>query len=422
MKRLIFDPPKWHLIQFRDHSGGPLPSPSDNKFAQLEDEIFERLYSGETERADTGAPPDLQAWAERIHKTLDQLPAFARLSAECRGDTGAAAAAVDALMERLADELPEATDRPDSAGKDALRRPATAACHSASRAVEELRDATEGLTAVALPGIGAAAVRPGSGERARPLAAQLRNDPRLRRIALLAGRMKRIAAAKRRQRVRHGADEITDVEQGADLARSLPAELSKLRHPRRRLDFMRSLLERQVLQYQLVGAETLGKGPLIVLLDKSGSMDGQRDEWATALALALLEHAHSERRSFALVDFNYANVFEATVTPGEKLPSDALFIHCGGGTDIAGAVARGLDLRASDRVLRKADIVLITDGGSDVDRAGELRERARAQNVSILGLAIGMPAEVLAPWCDQAFDVTNLSTVDERVSAALFAA
>ena len=43
------------------------------------------------------------------------------------------------------------------------------------------------------------------------------------------------------------------------------------------------MLERQVLQYQLVGTETLGKGPLVVLLDKSGSMEGRRDVWAAAL-------------------------------------------------------------------------------------------------------------------------------------------
>ena len=63
---------------------------------------------------------------------------------------------------------------------------------------------------------------------------------------------------------------------------------------------MRSLLERQILQYQLSGAETLGRGPLVLLLDKSGSMDGTKDLWATALSLALLEHAQAERRPFAI--------------------------------------------------------------------------------------------------------------------------
>ncbi len=61
--------------------------------------------------------------------------------------------------------------------------------------------------------------------------------------------------------------------QGADLARALPVELARLTDPRRRLDFFRSLAERQVLEYQLGGSDRLGRGPLVVLLDKSSSMD-----------------------------------------------------------------------------------------------------------------------------------------------------
>jgi len=48
--------------------------------------------------------------------------------------------------------------------------------------------------------------------------------------------MRRIAASKRRSRVKHDADELSDVEQGAELARILPAELVKLTDRRQRLD------------------------------------------------------------------------------------------------------------------------------------------------------------------------------------------
>jgi uncharacterized protein with von Willebrand factor type A (vWA) domain len=422
VKRLILDPPKWHLIQHREYQGKSLPSPVDNRFDQLEDELFERLYTGDNTRVETGADLALRAWAERVHGTLDQLPAFARLSAECRGNEAAASAAVETLMSELSDDLLAPEPPTAKTTKDPLRRPATNACRMASQVVEELLDATEGLALLGMaPGTGTAAAQQGSGERPLTLAARLRADPRLRRIALLAGRMKRIAASKRRQRVKHGADEITDIEQGADLGRALPSELGKLTHPRRRLEFFRSYLERQMLQYKLVGSATLGKGPLVVLLDKSGSMDGPRDEWATALALALLEHAASERRRAALVDFNGSPVYEASLVPGGKLPTEALFISCAGGTDIGRAVTRGLDLCATEATLRKADIVLVTDGGSGTDEAPALRARARAQNVTLLGLAIGMDKDVLSPWCDEAHGVTDLSTVETGLAEALFA-
>jgi Mg-chelatase subunit ChlD len=427
MKRVLFDVPKWHLLLHREYRELPLARECDKPRLRLEDELFERLHAGELDPLPSGeVNPALAAWAQRFHATCEALPVFGRLAAECRGDSAAAAAATETIL-RLVDlpppDAPTPTATPGSSA-DPLRRPLAAACGAASSAVDQLREATEGLASIAfgnVPGTGVLPGTPQDGTPVRSLASRLRRDPRLLRIALLAGRFKRIAATKRRQRVKHGADEITDIEQGADFARALPVELAKLTHPRRRLDFMRSLLERQVLQYQLSGTDTLGRGPLVLLLDKSGSMEGQKDIWATALALALLEHAHAERRPFALVDFNGRVTYEATVEPGGELPHGALFVSCGGGTSIAMAFERGLEIIAHDpRALRRSDIVLITDGGSDPERAPELRGRARALDVTSLGLAIEVEVETLGPWCDEAHAVGSLSSLEENVAGPLF--
>src|SRR6266536_2943612 len=287
---------------------------------------------------------------------------------------------------------PEEPPPPAAPGtsKDPLRRPLAAACARASSAVEDLRDAVEGLAEVDFggghaPGSGTKDGAPGEHPAVRPLAARLKNDQRLRRIAALAGRFKRIAANKRRQRVKHGADEITDVEQGADLARTLPAELAKLSHRLLRLDFMRSLLERQVLQYRLSGTAALGKGPLVVLLDKSGSMDGPRDVWATGVALALLQHAQRERRMYARLGFDSHVKFEAVVKPGDALPEGGLFVGCCGGTEIGVALTHGLEIiRTHPGALKKADLVLVTDGGSDPTSALAVRAAAAALGVTVL--------------------------------------
>ncbi|WP_242352708.1 MULTISPECIES: VWA domain-containing protein [unclassified Anaeromyxobacter] len=431
MKRLLFDVSRWHLMLHREHRQLPRAQERDVPQLRLEDELFERLYTGEGERlAPSRVNAALRPWAERVHSTCDALPSFARLSAECRGDAAASAAAVEAIVREL--NLPPPDEPPPPAapgvGKDPLRRPLAAACAAATRAVAELRDAAEGLAHVAfqgglLPGTGTADGVPREHGVVRSLAARLKGDERLRRIAALAGRFKRIAAAKRRQRVRHGADEVTDVEQGADLGRALPVELAKLSHRLLRLDFLRALLESRSLQYRLEGTATLGKGPLVVLLDKSGSMDGPRDVWATAVALALLDQAQRERRTFALLGFDARVKFEAVVKPSEALPDDGLFVSCAGGTEIAAAVGRGLEIiRTHPGALRKADLVLVTDGGSDASTAGALRESAAALGVTILGLGIGVEREWLVPWCDEVHAVTDLSTVDDSSASALFAA
>jgi uncharacterized protein with von Willebrand factor type A (vWA) domain len=151
-------------------------------------------------------------------------------------------------------------------------------------------------------------------------------------------------------------------------------------------------------------------------------MEGPKDTWATALALALLEHAHTERRPFALIDFNGSVTYETTVEAGGQLPHEALFVSRGGGTSIASAFERGLEMIAGHPgALRKSDIVLITDG-SDPERAPELRERARGLQVTSLGLAIEVSQEMLGPWCDEAQAVSSLSSLEENIAAPLFTA
>jgi uncharacterized protein with von Willebrand factor type A (vWA) domain len=185
--------------------------------------------------------------------------------------------------------------------------------------------------------------------------------------------------------------------------------------------FLRDLMERRCLQYQLTGLEPLGKGPLVVLLDKSGSMEGTKDIWSTAVSLALLEIAQRQKRHFAVLAFESIVRFEALVEPGGALPEQALFVGCGGGTEIAGAVRRGLQLVAEHPgALKKADLVLVTDGWSDSDQAPALRDQAREFGVTILGAAIGVGPERLQPWCDEVCSIDRLDAVEQQAATQLF--
>lgn len=417
MERIIYDVPKWSLYLHRAARSLHRSEASDSPARKLEDELFERLFAGEVEAMPESERYALLAdWATRIHDTVGQLPAFERLAHECRGHADESAMAVEALMEAL---------KPDGAD-DELRRSARTACGRASTAVEQLRDAMDGLEHVAfgnLPGFGASVgSAPHEGGEVRSLAARLRDDPRLRKIARLTGTFRRIADAKRRSKVRHGADEIVDVEQGADLGRLLPLELALLVHPATKLLALRNLHERTCMQYAMQGTETLGKGPLIVAIDKSGSMAGERDVWSTSIALALLAVAQSEKRPFALLCFDGSVKHESIVMPGETLPEAGLFVPADGGTSIDAAVRRGLEIiEQHPGALKKADIVLITDGGSPTDRAAELRARAAKLGVTVLGIAIDVDSSTLAPWCDEVIAAHDMGRIDDKTAEALFA-
>jgi uncharacterized protein with von Willebrand factor type A (vWA) domain len=95
----------------------------------------------------------------------------------------------------------------------------------------------------------------------------------LRRICDHAGRLRRLAQSRQRLKTAHGVDEVAGVEPGGDLGRLLPAELARLMLPETELDALRRLAERQALSLQLRGSEPVGKGPVMVVVDESGSME-----------------------------------------------------------------------------------------------------------------------------------------------------
>ena len=94
---------------------------------------------------------------------------------------------------------------------------------------------------------------------------------------------------------------------GRKLSRLLPHELVSLQHPLLRRDFIRRFVDNELLQYDLRGVEAQGKGPLIVCLDGSSSMLGDKEVWAKALTLTLLEIARRERRRFRAICFSSAD-------------------------------------------------------------------------------------------------------------------
>ena len=420
MKRIIFDVGRWACFLHREARGLEMASPKDAPIQRFEDELFEKLYAGEAESLpEKHQDTRWSAWASAIHDACEKLPAFNRLADETRGDADAAALGVEELIKELQPIIDEqnANQPPEESIRKLLREGA----ESASAALEEYRDAVEGLGQVMFGGGKGNHERQVLNDKKVGLARRLRGDARLKRIAQLAGRFTRIGQQKRRSKVRHGAEEICDVELGNDLGRLLPVELVKLRHPRLHALALRDLLERKAMQYALTGKEKLGKGPLVLLLDRSWSMEGPADEWSVAVALALLGLAQFERRTFALVAFTSEVIYEAVVKPGERLDEEALNLTCNGGTDINAAVSRGLDIiERNPGALGEADLVLVTDGCSSADRAPELRRKAKALGVTVVGVGIRVKPENLEPWADAIETITSLDGLGEQVADALF--
>ena len=77
MKRLIYDVTKWNCFLHRDARGLDAASAWDKPLPRLEDELFDRLFAGDSEllperKQDT----QLRDWATNLHQAFEQLPAF----------------------------------------------------------------------------------------------------------------------------------------------------------------------------------------------------------------------------------------------------------------------------------------------------------------------------------------------------------
>jgi hypothetical protein len=377
-------------------------------------------------------------WATQLHDLASELGEWLRLRVMCARNGFAAGIAAEAMLEQLMPHVPERPQEPaaPAAGSEpntgtgdpdhvpargagqgaggagpaapnfakpdlseaALRAALRRATRAARQAVEQAEAQLEGLsTPLGLPMPGTAVVR-NSGladlKAIRDAHGRLESSPRLRRIAELAGRLERLAAAKLRSKVNPGVGEVHGVGLSGDLARLLSSELVALRRPRLRLYLLARLLEGRALTYTMSGREPQSRGPIIVLLDESSSMrESGKDIWSKAVCLALLGTATRQRRAWHLVAFNGDIVREVAVPAGRATPADlqrALDHRCEGGTDFSRPVLRAIDLVRTSATMKQADVVIITDGEDSLSPAAVSAATDLTRRVGVSWFAVGV--------------------------------
>jgi uncharacterized protein with von Willebrand factor type A (vWA) domain len=311
----------------------------------------------------------------------------------------------------------ESTDR---AGEMAALR---AAGKALSRASEEVGAMSEAAGALGLgPG------SPGSNDP-RAVAAlfrRVRNDFALRRICEMAGRFRRLAQSRQRMKTSHGVDEVAGVELGGDLARLLPVELARIALPELELDTLRRLAERQCMQRFVRGAEPVGRGPVLVAVDESGSMQGDKAHTAKALALAVAWVARRRRRWCALVAYSGNSGERLLALPPGRWDELALcewlsaFIGKGSSIDVPVRELPRMyeQLRAPHG---RTDVLFLTDAQAilpPVVVADFLAWKARARARLITLVVQGEPGD-LAKISDECHSVPALSPSEDAVGRAL---
>ena len=134
--------------------------------------------------------------------------------------------------------------------------------------------------------------------------------------------------------------------------------------------FYKDYLEGNLQVYNLKGVENLGKGPIIVAFDISGSMQGSREAWAKAVTIGLMTYASKQRRSFGWLCFDTEvkdRGFFPSSTPAtleDKL--HVAKIGTAGGTDFQTPLEAAMKIRDQEPEMKSADIVFVTDGACNL--------------------------------------------------------
>jgi len=212
---------------------------------------------------------------------------------------------------------------------------AKSACDQARSDVQDLNDTRSSL------GIGGDGPTNSGGmsvQQVKQLFSAIRSNHQLRRIMELAGRYRRLAQSLQHGKPTHGADEVIGIEFGSDLGRLLPSELVQLDDDDLEYDFLRRFVDRSLQVRELRSSENEARGPIVLVVDESGSMSGEPVAHAKAMALAILWVAEHQKRWCCLVGFSGDSVGNfLVIPPGQrdtKTLIDWLAHFYGGGTSM----------------------------------------------------------------------------------------
>lgn len=332
---------------------------------------------------------------------------------------------IKAAVEQQRQALSQATQLAEN--PTPMNAQAAEAIANAATSGQEAAEAAKGMPSFG-SGLGAGEPTYTSPEQALSIAEQWANNPDLKAMAELFGRMDREIRFKRSKRVVGGQDEIVDVKFGDNLNRVLPSELALLSDPDFEDDFFARYASQELLEFSTVGEENAGRGPIVMVIDGSYSMAGERNIWARAVAMCLLHIARIEMRDFALVEFASAGQVTNWQVPARKALDGQQVIDMashmfGGGTSPILGVAEATKLMKDAPEFRKADIVMVGDGEAPFGAEDEaLRRQNVEMGVRLFGIAVGgeMTGQqtYLHRYCEHVVDVHDFNLTDPSAATA----
>jgi len=367
-------------------------------------------------------------------KQLMETPQFKSLHSRSQLDMFGSELAATSFAEQYgkilvarAKERKPGDKSPKPPGDDDLSGPVAEALEEASDKLDKLDGVRQ---AMGLGGDGATAGTMDATKVAKLFQVTRRSDV-LRRICELAGRYRRVARSRQRQKVLHGVDDVVGVTLTNKFSNLVATELARLSDDDLELDTVRRVIQRQAMGRERRGIEPVGKGPIVVIVDESGSMGGSKVENSKALALALAWVARQQKRWCALVGYSGGTDGNVLILPPNKWGEIEVCMWLehffSGGTDLDYPLHQ-LPTKywpaflAAGCPRSKTDIVVVTDAIINIsaEKAETFNAWRKAEQVHQTALIVGgSKAGSFASICDVIHNVGSIECDSEEIGSIL---
>jgi uncharacterized protein with von Willebrand factor type A (vWA) domain len=195
--------------------------------------------------------------------------------------------------------------------------------------------------------------------------------------------LKRLAEELHETRTYLVPSDVRGLTRSGNIARMLPSEAVQLSHPKLKMLWHARRIENALLSYLVEGTEIerrmveensqeaeekksplMKRGPIIAVIDTSGSMGGTPETVAKALVLEAVRTATTENRKCYLYTFSSSNDVTELDLGQQGLGTLLEFLShsfCGG-SDATGVMQQVTDRVKNNRDWKKADVLFVSDG------------------------------------------------------------
>lgn len=299
--------------------------------------------------------------------------------------------------------------------------------------------------------MGALGMGPGGAAHKKDLDTQLatwervRNDEQMKEIFMLMGSLKKLAIAKQRSKPARGMDDMVGITLDGDITKLLSSELAQLVDPVLELATMRRLVDKECLARKHMSKEPAGKGPIICVVDNSGSMNcrGKNSEllkivMANALSLTMAFLAARQKRWCALIAFSGQNYGYRQLT-GMKSEFHRMLVLKPGEWDVTaildhmedflnGGSSHDIPIREMPDLYKivgapqgRTDVLFISDAICDPTQKelADFAEWKKEVNAHVTALIIDSESGKVDSVCDQVYQVPVISAARSEVGSIL---